>query len=134
MLNVEGMEQKRLKLPIGIQTFERLRLGSYVYVDKTKYLVDLIDMGSIFFFARPSRFGKSLTVSTFEALFSGKKELFEGLYAEEFMNRPDFRPSPVIRLDMSDITTNKGIEQFESALKWMTLEVADNMGVEVPKD
>jgi hypothetical protein len=58
------------KLPIGIQTFEKLRRGGYLYVDKTRYLVDLIDTGSVYFLSRPRRFGKSLTVSTFDALFS----------------------------------------------------------------
>ena len=90
------MASKRLKLSIGIQTFEELRMDGYVYVDKTKYLINMIDTGKIFFLARPRRFGKSVTVSTFYALFSGKKELFKGLYAEEFMTRPDFKPSPVI--------------------------------------
>ena len=73
------MEKKKLKLPIGIQTFEELRTGGYVYVDKTKYLVELIDKGKIYFLARPRRFGKSLTVTTFDALFSGNKKLFKGL-------------------------------------------------------
>jgi len=126
------MENKRLKLPIGIQTFEKLREGNFVYVDKTKYLVDLIDRGEIYFLARPRRFGKSLTISTFDALFSGKKELFKGLYAEEFLNRPDFKPSPVIRLDMSSIATNQKPEIFEMSLKQLTIEVADKLGVEVP--
>ena len=72
------MENKRLKLPIGIQTFEKLRNRNCVYVDKTKYLVDLIDNVDICFLARPRRFGKSLTLSTFDALFSGKRELFKG--------------------------------------------------------
>ena len=126
------MENKRLKLPIGIQTFEKLREGNFVYVDKTKYLVDLIDSGEIYFLARPRRFGKSLTISTFDALFSGKKELFKGLYAEEFLNRPDFKPSPVIRLDMSSIATNQNLEIFEMLLKQLTIEVADKLGVEVP--
>ena len=65
------MENKRLKLPIGIQTFEEIRNAGYVYVDKTKYLVDLIDSGSIYFLARPRRFGKSLTVSTNENIHLG---------------------------------------------------------------
>ena len=119
-------------MPIGIQTFEELRTEGYVYVDKTKYLVDLIDQLNICFLARPRRFGKSLTVTTFDALFSGNKELFKGLYAEEFLNRADFKPSPVIRLDMSQVTNNKGIEVFESDLKQLTIEIADRMGVEVP--
>ena len=73
---------KLLKLPVGIQTFERLRTEGYIYVDKTKYLIDIIDRGSVYFLSRPRRFGKSITISTFDALFSGKKELFKGLYAE----------------------------------------------------
>jgi len=126
------MVKKRLKLPIGLPTFEELRTEGYVYVDKTKYLVELIDSGKVYFLARPRRFGKSLTVTTFDALFSGKKELFKGLYAEEFLNRPDFQPSPVIRLDMSNITTSKGIEVFEASLKYKTIQIAERMGIEVP--
>jgi hypothetical protein len=128
------METKRLKLPAGIQTFEKLRKENCVYVDKTKYLVDLIDNGSVYFLARPRRFGKSLTISTLDALFSGKKELFKGLKAaEEFLNRPDFKPSPVIRLDMSDITTGQGIDILELSLKQLTIEIADLFEVEVPQ-
>jgi hypothetical protein len=63
------MEKKKLKLPVGIPTFEKLRNDNCVYVDKTKYLVNLIDTGSIYFLARPRRFGKSLAVTTFESLF-----------------------------------------------------------------
>ncbi|MDR2472294.1 MAG: AAA family ATPase, partial [Tannerella sp.] len=76
------METKLKKLPIGIQTFDKIREDNCLYVDKTKYLVNLIATGSVYFYARPRRFGKSLTVSTFDALFSGKKELFKGLFAE----------------------------------------------------
>ena len=126
------MENKRLKLPVGIQTFEEIRTEGYIYIDKTRHLVNLIDTGKIYFLARPRRFGKSLTVSTFDALFSGKKEIFKGLYAEEFLNRSEFQPSPVIRLDMSQISTGKGIEVFDSALKQMTIEMAERMDVDVP--
>ena len=125
------MENKRLKLPIGIQTFEELRKDGYVYVDKTEYLVNLMTTGKIYFLARPRRFGKSLTVLTFDALFSGKKEIFKGLYAEEFMNRPDFKPSPVIRLDMSKVTTNEGIEGIGESILRLTRQVADKLEVEL---
>ena len=111
------MENRRLKLPAGISTFEEIRNAGYVYVDKTQYLVRLIDTGKIYFLARPRRFGKSLTVSTFDALFSGKKELFKGLYAEEFLNRPEFKPSPVISLDMSMINTCTGMDGLKQSLK-----------------
>ena len=127
------MDKKRLKLPIGIQTFEEIRTKGYLYVDKTKYFVDLIDTGKIYFLSRPRRFGKSLTISTFDALFSGNKELFKGLYAEEFVNRPDYQPSPVIRLDMSDITTNRGIESMEESLLRLTIEAATKLGIELSK-
>jgi len=125
------MENKRLKLPIGIQTFDKLREGGYVYVDKTQHLIELIDRGEIYFLARPRRFGKSLTISTFDAIFSGKKELFKGLYAEEFLNRPDFMPSPVIRLDMSKVATNEGIENIRASILSQTRKVAKKLGVEL---
>jgi len=128
------MENKRLKLPIGIQTFEKLRKKKCVYVDKTKYLVDLIDNIDVSFLARPRRFGKSLTVSTLEALLSGKKELFKGLYAEEYMNRLDFTSYPVIRLDMSGATTHLGIDVIDQSIKQLTIEIADSLDVEVPKE
>jgi hypothetical protein len=67
------------KLPIEIQTFEDLRKNNYVYVDKTELIHRMISTGKIYFLSRPRRFGKSLLVSTLDALFSGKKELFEGL-------------------------------------------------------
>ena len=123
------MKNKKLKLPIGIQTFETIRSEGYVYVDKTKYLVDLIDTGKIYFLARPRRFGKSLTISTFDALFSGKKELFSGLYAEEFLNRPDFKPSPVIRMDMSKVTTNHGITEIENTIVKQVKNIAGRLDV-----
>ena len=124
------MENKRLKLPIGIQTFETIRKEGYVYIDKTKYLVDLIDKGKIYFLARPRRFGKSLTISTFDAIFSGKKELFKGLYAEAFLNRPDFKPSPVIRLDLSKVDTDS-IEGLKASIKHQTLQIAKKLGIDV---
>ena len=123
------MENKRLKLPAGIQTFECIRTEGYIYVDKTKYLAELIKTGKIYFLSRPRRFGKSLTISTFDALFSGKKELFKGLYAEEFLNRPDFEPSPVIRLDMSDITTDWGIDAMNESMKLMITMIAERLEV-----
>ena len=127
------MENKLLKLPTGIQTFEKLRKENCVYVDKTKYLVDLIDKGSIYFLARPRRFGKSLTITTFDALFSGEKELFKGLKAEEFLNSPDFEPSPVIRLDMSRISTDQGLEIIKESLINLTKSIAKKLQIKLSK-
>jgi len=119
------------KLPVGIQTFEKIREEGYIYVDKTRYLVDLIENGQVYFLARPRRFGKSLTISTLDAMFSGKKELFKGLYAENYMNRQDYMPNPVIRLDMSKVSTDKGLDVLEKTLVLLTMEAAHKLGVEI---
>ena len=70
-----GMDAR--KMPIGIQDFEDIRTGSYVYVDKTAYVYRLASEGKPYFLSRPRRFGKSLLLSTFKAYFLGKRELFE---------------------------------------------------------
>ncbi|MDR3001227.1 MAG: ATP-binding protein [Fibromonadaceae bacterium] len=128
------MQPKLPKLPAGIQTFAHIREDGSVYVDKTKYLVDLIDNGKVYFLVRPRRFGKSLTCSTFEALFQGKKELFKGLYAEEFLNRPGFEPSPVIRLDMSRVATGEGLDAMKKSIRFMLGSTAERLGIELKDD
>ena len=65
--------------PIGIQSFEKIRQGGFVHVDKTDLIYKIAQTGQYYFLSRPRRFGKSLLVSTMEAYFQGKKELFEGL-------------------------------------------------------
>ncbi len=71
------------KYPIGIQTFSEIINGNCLYIDKTKQVYDLATAGKYFFLARPRRFGKSLLVSTLNSLFSGRKELFKGLWIED---------------------------------------------------
>lgn len=71
------------KYPIGIQDFEKIRNEGYLYIDKTELMYRLVKTGSYYFLSRPRRFGKSLLISTFEAYFKGKKELFEGLAVEQ---------------------------------------------------
>lgn len=68
-----------MKYPLGIQTFSEICDENYVYVDKTQYIHELVTCGKVYFLSRPRRFGKSLLISTFEALFRGQKDLFEGL-------------------------------------------------------
>ena len=68
--------------PIGIQNFEKIRKEGYTYVDKTALIHRLATTGTYYFLSRPRRFGKSLLVSTMEAYFKGKKELFNGLAME----------------------------------------------------
>jgi hypothetical protein len=125
------MDMQRKKLPAGIQTFEEIIENRYIYVDKTRMLVHLIKNGKVYFLARPRRFGKSLTLSTLEAMFQGRKELFKGLYAEEWLNRPEFKPSPVIRLSLNKVTTKQGINNIIVSLNSHMLEIAKLLKVEI---
>ena len=85
----------------GIQSFSELRHYGCKYVDKTNYLYNLINSGKYFYLCRPRRFGKSLTLSTLEYIFKGKKELFNGLFIEDKWNwEQNF---PVIRIDFSNL-------------------------------
>ena len=68
-----------MKYPIGIQTFSQIRENGYVYVDKTALIHQLVSRGKIYFLSRPRRFGKSLMISTLEAYYEGRKELFDFL-------------------------------------------------------
>ncbi|MBD8984356.1 MAG: AAA family ATPase, partial [Bacteroides cellulosilyticus] len=88
-----------MKYPIGIQTFERIREDGYVYVDKTALVYQLVTTGAIYFLSRPRRFGKSLLVSTLEAYYSGRKELFEGLAIAEL--EKDWLEYPIFRIDFN---------------------------------
>lgn len=87
--------------PIGIQTFEKIRKGGFLYVDKTKYIYDVCHPGQFVFLSRPRRFGKSLLTSTFDAYFSGRKELFKGLAIEKL--ETEWKHYPVLHFDLSDI-------------------------------
>ena len=69
--------------PIGIQTFDKIRQDGYLYIDKTKYIYEITHPGKYVFLSRPRRFGKSLLTSTFDAYFSGRKDLFKGLAIEK---------------------------------------------------
>ncbi len=89
------------KLPVGIQSFSELRRGGYLYVDKTRQAYELAVGGKYYFLSRPRRFGKSLLVSTFKALFEGSKELFEGLWIEEHWDWE--KTNPVIHLRFSSL-------------------------------
>ena len=92
------MEQK-MKYPIGIQEFDKIIDGGYVYVDKTALIYQLVTEGSIYFLSRPRRFGKSLLVSTLEAYFKGKRELFKGLAIDEL--EKEWLEYPVFHIDFN---------------------------------
>ena len=96
------------KLPIGIQSFEKLRRDEYLYIDKTPFIWKLVQTSSPYFLSRPRRFGKSLFLSTLAAYFRGQKELFKGLYLEKAEeeqaaqeNRIAWQTYPVLYLDFN---------------------------------
>ena len=93
-------ETRNRRLPVGIQSFEEIREGEYLYVDKTDLVWQLANRGKKYnYLSRPRRFGKSVLVDTLEAYFLGKRELFEGLRIMELER--EWVKRPVIRLDMS---------------------------------
>ena len=93
------MKETFRRYPIGIQNFEDLRNNDCVYIDKTALIYHLTHTNKIYFLSRPRRFGKSLLVSTLEAYFSGKKELFEGLAMEQL--EKEWTVYPVLHIDFS---------------------------------
>ena len=97
--NFSNMEQPR-RYPIGIQTFEKIKNGNYLYIDKTEYVYRMAHGNSNYLFlSRPRRFGKSLLTSTLHAYFEGRKELFKGLAVEKL--ETEWTPYPVLHFDMS---------------------------------
>jgi len=85
--------------PVGIQNFEKLRKDGYCYIDKTEKIYELVKTGSYYFLSRPRRFGKSMLISTLEAYFQGKKELFGGLAIEAL--EKEWKQYPVLHLDLN---------------------------------
>ena len=104
MCRYRGNAEKRKTMlyPIGIQSFGKIREGGYVYVDKTGLIYNIVKTGGYYFLSRPRRFGKSLLVSTLEAYFQGKKELFQGLAIENL--EKEWSAYPVLHLDLSGVT------------------------------
>jgi hypothetical protein len=96
------MQINMKKLPISISNFEALITGNNVYVDKTRYIHQMVSEGMFYFLSRPRRFGKSLLVSTLKALFEGRKELFKGLWIENA--DWDWKPHPVLQIDFNGIS------------------------------
>ena len=105
--------QKR-KLPIGIQSFEKIFNEDCYYVDKTPLIAKLIEDGSYYFLSRPRRFGKSLLLDTIKELFEGNKSLFNGLFIEDKWNWEN--KYPVIRINFSDGTL-KSREELDNRIE-----------------
>ena len=90
------------RYPLGVQVFEKIRKDNYLYADKTSYIWDMVESGGDYvFLSRPRRFGKTLLVSTLEAYFQGRKDLFEGLAIEQLDTREAWPAHPVVRFDLS---------------------------------
>ena len=114
------------KYPVGIQSFDSIRNDGYVYVDKTPLIYKMITEGKPYFLSRPRRFGKSLLVSTLEAVFQGRRELFEAFTTEDGIAQPQlfiattswrWEKYPVLRFDFSkDLNDIKSLEAVISAM------------------
>jgi hypothetical protein len=110
------------KLALDTQSFETLRNNDCVYVDKTEVIYRMITSGRIYFLSRPRRFGKSLLVSTLEAIFKGRKKLFKGLY---IYDKWKWKQYPVIKIDWTKINHSTPEEMKESLVLHLN-EIAQN--------
>ncbi len=104
------MAAQKRKYPVGIQSFEKLRTEGYLYVDKTPLIYKMITEGCPYFLSRPRRFGKSLLISTLQAVFEGRRDLFEAFTTEQGIEQPQlfiattdwkWEKYPIIRFDFS---------------------------------
>ncbi len=113
-----------MNYPIGVQDFETLRKGGFVYVDKTD-LIYKLTRGHIYFLGRPRRFGKSLLVSTLKYYFQGRKDLFEGLKIAELED--EWQQYPVLHFDFNSISQPGALQEYIalSLEKWGELYPSD---------
>ncbi len=117
------------KYPIGIQSFEKLRRGQYIYVDKTDLVYQLATAGNPCFLSRPRRFGKSLLLSTFEAYFLGKKELFTELAVEQL--ETEWAVHPVFHLDLN-AERYDSVEELDNMLESQLSRWEQTYGITQP--
>lgn len=120
------------RLPIGIQSFEKLIEGGFVYADKTSYIWNLVNRGSVYFLSRPRRFGKSLFLSTLQAYFEGKKDLFKGLkiFDLEESNLTPWTEYPVIYLSFAS-GNYKNPGELTSVINFLLHVNAKKFGVNI---
>lgn len=111
-------------LPIGIQSFRKLREGDFLYVDKTEYIYRLLRGSGIYFLSRPRRFGKSLLLSTLKEIFLGNRALFRGLWIED---KIDWKPYPVVYLSFDKISSQS--VSTENLLLGQLDSVANSFGL-----
>ena len=113
------------RLPVGIQTFSEIIEKDYLYIDKSKEALQLIEGHKYAFLSRPRRFGKSLFLDTLHNIFEGKKELFKGLY---IYDRYDFEAYPVIKIDWAG--NFKTLKSTESVARSIMRENMQRLGIE----
>ena len=125
---------QQIKYPIGVQNFESLRKDGYLYVDKTHLVYDIVSKGRYYFLSRPRRFGKSLLISTLQAYYEGKRDLFQGLAMEQL--EQEWRVHPVLRLDLNTEkydSTDSVDRKLDREFKiWEELYGADEAEVTLP--
>ena len=121
------METKQLKrLPVGIQTFSEIKALDCLYIDKTEYIWNMIHLSKYIFLSRPRRFGKSLLVSTLQAYFEGRKDLFKGLFIETV--EKEWTQYPVLRFSMAS-GKHMEKEQLERYLLYILEENERRFGI-----
>jgi hypothetical protein len=119
------------KLPIGIQTFEKIINGDFVYVDKTPIALELIQNAGYYFLSRPRRFGKSLFIDTLKEIFEGNQSLFKGLYIE---NKWDFSIAyPVLRINFASGFIGP-VAKVDDYFKWVLEEAERDLGIQFNKN
>lgn len=121
----------KAKLPIGIQTFSAVRNSGYAYVDKTHFIA-MLSEGKYFFLSRPRRFGKSLFVDTLDSAFSGRRELFTGLYLDSPESGWDWsRKHPVLRIDWS-LSPSRSVEALTARIEELFAQWAKTWSFTLP--
>lgn len=101
-----------IKYPVGIQSFSEIITGGYAYVDKTMFIKKMVDTGKYYFLSRPRRFGKSLFLSTLQAYFEGKRELFKGLSLD--VDDLDWTPKPIVKFSFNAVraTEKENLDKY----------------------
>lgn len=117
------------QLPLGIQDFRKIRKQNLLYIDKTKFIYELLEVGEVYFLSRPRRFGKSLLISTFAELFLGSKELFQGLWIAQHYTA--WQTYPVIQLDFSRLGYKR--RDLSSSIGNYLDKIARQNGIEAPQ-
>ena len=119
-------------LPIGIQTFRKIIQGGFLYVDKTRYLYELIRYpAGVYFLSRPRRFGKSVLISTLDEIFQGNRELFQGLWLYD--SPYQWKPHPVVHVDFS-LNQVRSAQELKDVLVWTLDQIAQQHGLTLKGD